>query len=649
MDEQEEKIKKSNYDPLSDGMDDIFAPVTKAKDAKKAVRKMLRYLAPHKTAFIVSLVFAVLSTVFLVVGPRIMGRITTTLADGLLAHWLGTGLLTDFNYMFQLTGWLIVLYILSFVFSAAQNIIMANLTKDITYKLRTEISEKMHRLPINYYDTRTRGEILSRITNDVDTMSQTMNQNLTQLVTSGVTLVGVLVMMIWISPLMTLAVILVIPLAMSFMAVAMVKSKSSFVAQQSALGTISGIVEETYGGHNIVRAYNQETNAEETFDKTNKELKAASGRALFITGIMEPIYLFVSNLLYVVVCVLGGFLVVQRTITIGDVQAFIQYAQLFTEPLANIGASSNMIQAMIASAERVFEFLEEEEEVNDNCVQTGTDKARLVPTNISANTETPVGAWRALPANNATPQGKITFQNVRFGYTPDKIILNDFSAEIAAGQTIAIVGPTGAGKTTAVKLLMRFYELNGGNIYIDGINSKDFTRDSLRSIFGMVLQDTWLYNASIMENIRYGSPDATDEEVIAAAKTAHCHEFICALPGGYNMVLNEEASNISQGQKQLFTIARVVLKNPSILILDEATSSIDTRTEILIQKAMKKIMRGRTSFVIAHRLSTIKDADIIFVMKDGDIIEHGSHPQLLAADGFYADLYNSQFSEGAVA
>ena len=621
MDEQEEKIKKSNYDPLSDGMDDIFAPVAKAKDAKKAVRKMLRYLAPHKTAFIVSLVFAVLSTVFLVVGPRIMGRITTTLADGLLAHWLGTGLLTDFNYMFQLTGWLIVLYILSFVFSAAQNIIMANLTKDITYKLRTEISEKMHRLPINYYDTRTRGEILSRITNDVDTMSQTMNQNLTQLVTSGVTLVGVLVMMIWISPLMTLAVILVIPLAMSFMAVAMVKSKSSFVAQQSALGTISGIVEETYGGHNIVRAYNQETNAEETFDKTNKELKAASGRALFITGIMEPIYLFVSNLLYVVVCVLGGFLVVQRTITIGDVQAFIQYAQLFTEPLANIGASSNMIQAMIASAERVFEFLEEEEEISDDCV--GADIIR--------------------------PQGKITFQNVRFGYTPDKIILNDFSAEIAAGQTIAIVGPTGAGKTTAVKLLMRFYELNGGNIYIDGINSKDFTRDSLRSIFGMVLQDTWLYNASIMENIRYGSPDATDEEVIAAAKTAHCHEFICALPGGYNMVLNEEASNISQGQKQLFTIARVVLKNPSILILDEATSSIDTRTEILIQKAMKKIMRGRTSFVIAHRLSTIKDADIIFVMKDGDIIEHGSHPQLLAADGFYADLYNSQFSEGAVA
>ena len=612
-----ESNQQKQFDPFGDGLD--MAPA-KAKDPKKAVQKLIAYLSPHKTAVIIALIFAVLSTVFSVIGPRLLGRVTTALVDGLVAYHFGTGLLTDFPYMWMITGWLLVLYVISFVCSIAQNVIMARLTMRVTYKLRTEISEKMHRLPINYYDTRSHGEILSRVTNDVDTMSQTLNQNLTQLVSSMVTIVGVLAMMIWISPLMTVAAIVVIPLSMSIMMAAIQKSHKYFAAQQEALGAMSGIVEETYGGHNIVRAYNGETDAEENFDRTNTQLRASSRKALFMTGVLEPIFSFVGNLGYVVVCVMGGFLAVRGTITIGDVQAFIQYIELFTHPLGELGASSNMMQAMVAAAERVFEFLEEEEEVRE------TEKS----------------------ARKEEYEGNVSFQNVRFGYQPDKIILSDFSAEIAAGQTVAIVGPTGAGKTTMVKLLMRFYELNGGKILIDGIEAKDFTRGDLRDIFGMVLQDTWLYNATIMENIRYGSPDATDADVIAAAKTAHCHDFIRALPGGYNMILNEEATNISQGQKQLFTIARVVLKNPAILILDEATSSIDTRTEILIQRAMKNIMRGRTSFVIAHRLSTIRDADLIFVMKDGEIIEQGNHQQLLEAKGFYADLYNSQFSEGGV-
>ena len=598
---------------MGSGMD--MAPAEKAKDAKKTIKKLIVYLAQYRLEMIAALVFAVLSTVFAIVGPRIMGRITTALVDGLTAYWLGTGLLTDFRYMLMLSGWVIALYVISFVCSAAQNLIMAKLTKKVTYKLRNEISAKMHRLPINYYDTRSRGEILSRITNDVDMMSQTMNQNLTQLVTSATTILGVFGMMLWISPLMTIVALLVIPLSMVVMTVAMKKSHKYFSAQQTALGKISGIVEETYGGHNIVRAFNNERSTEEEFDETAVGLRKSGEKSLFITGIMEPIYWFIGNLSYVVVCVMGGIMVVQRSITIGDVQAFIQYIQSFSQPLEELGMSSNMLQAMVASSERVFEFLDEPEESPD-CA-TSIRKARY--------------------------DGNVSFRNVRFGYQPDKIILHDFSAEVRAGQTVAIVGPTGAGKTTAVKLLMRFYDLNSGKILIDGIDSTDFSRHDLRDIFGMVLQDTWLYNATIMENIRYGSPHATDEDVIRAAKTAHCHEFISALPGGYNMILNEEASNISAGQKQLFTIARVVLKNPAILILDEATSSIDTRTEVLIQKAMKKIMHGRTSFVIAHRLSTIKDADVIFVMKEGDIVEQGNHNQLLEKEGFYADLYNSQF------
>ncbi|MCL2399057.1 MAG: ABC transporter ATP-binding protein/permease [Defluviitaleaceae bacterium] len=592
----------------------------KARDPKQTIQKLIILLSPHKAALILVFFLAIFSTVFSVIGPRLLGRVTTALVDGMLAFWFGTGLLTNFGYMGMITGWLIALYIISALCSLGQEVIMARLAVKVTYKLRTQISEKMHRLPINYYDTRSHGEILSRITNDVDTMSRTLNTNLTQLVTSTTTIIGVIVMMLSISPLMTAASLVVIPISMWIMMVVLKKSYVYFGAQQEALGIVSGIVEETFSGHDIVRAYNGETVAEEKFDQANKSLRSSAWKAQFMTSIVEPIFGFVGNLGYVLVCVLGGYLVVQRVVTIGDVQAFIQYIQTFTQPLAELGAAGNQMQGTIAAAERVFEFLEEEEEVPDT--EESLHKERY--------------------------EGRVSFQNVRFGYNPEKIILNDFSAEINPGQTVAIVGPTGAGKTTVVKLLMRFYEINGGKILVDGIDVTDLSRKELRDVFGMVLQDTWIYNATIMENIRYGSPNATDDEVIAACKAAHCHNFIRTLPGGYNMVLNEEASNVSQGQKQLFTIARVILKNPAILILDEATSSIDTRTEILIQQTMQEIMQGRTSFVIAHRLSTIRNADIILVMKDGDIIETGSHDQLLETGGFYADLYNSQFEQGGV-
>ncbi|MCL2389643.1 MAG: ABC transporter ATP-binding protein/permease, partial [Elusimicrobia bacterium] len=601
----EKKQNQTNYDPL--GLDGQTL-AAKANDPKATVKKLMAYLSGHKAVLLTVVTLAVLSTSFSVIGPRLMGRITTALVDGMMAYWFGTGLLTNFPYMLTITGWLIALYIVSAVCHIVQETLMARVSMKVTYKLRTQISEKMHRLPINYYDTRSHGEILSRITNDVDTMSQTLNQNLTQLVSSTTTVVGIFAMMLWISPLMTAVTMVVIPLSFTILMAVLKKSYVYFGEQQTALGEISGIVEETYSAHNIVRAYRGEADAEEKFDKANKKLRSSAWKAQFMTSLVEPIFSFVGNLGYVLVCILGGYLVVQRVITIGDVQAFIQYIQNFTYPLGELGASSNMMQSTIAAAERVFEFLEEPEETADE----------------------------EKPFRRIRYKGIVDFQNIRFGYSPEKIVINNFSAQIKAGQMVAIVGPTGAGKTTVVKLLMRFYELNAGKIFIDGKDSKDFTRAELRNIFGMVLQDTWIYNASIMENIRYGSPNAADEEVIAAAKAAHCDSFIRTLPGGYNMILNEEASNISQGQKQLFTIARVILKNPAILILDEATSSIDTRTEILIQKAMKNIMHGRTSFVIAHRLSTIRDADVILVMKDGDIIETGNHEQLLESKGFYA-------------
>ena len=588
---------------------------SKAKDPAKAMKTLLRYLSPHKFVLIIVLIFAIASTVFSVIGPRIMGRVTTILVDGIVAHLVGTGLLTDFRQMGMLVGILVTLYIVSAITGFIQEFIMARLSVKVTYDLREKVSEKMHKLPINYFDTRSQGEIMSRMTNDVDMISQTLSQHLTQLITSATTLIGVLVMMLSISWLMTAAALVVIPLAMMIMMGVLSKSYIFFSAQQESVGEVSGIVEETYSAHDIVRSYNNETDSEEKFKEANNKIYSASWKAQFMTNIVMPIFDFVSNLGYVLVAVMGGWMVIQRAITIGDVQAFVQYVQTFTQPLAEIGAAGNMLQGTIAASERVFEFLEEEEESPD------TDRS----------------------LHKDRYEGRVSFQNVRFGYDPEKIIINDFSAEVEPGQTVAIVGPTGAGKTTMVKLLMRFYELNSGKIIIDGIDSTDMTRGKLRDIFGMVLQDTWIYNATIMENIRYGSPNATEEDVIAACKAAHCHSFIRTLPGGYNMILNEEASNISQGQKQLFTIARVILKNPAILILDEATSSIDTRTEILIQKTMQEIMQGRTSFVIAHRLSTIRNADVILVMKDGDIIEQGNHDKLLEEKGFYADLYNSQF------
>jgi len=586
-----------------------------ASDPKLTIKKIMEILSPHKAVLLIVVILSVVSTSFAVIGPRVMGRVTTILVDGIIAHLFGTGLLTDFRQMGLLTGILITLYIVSALCTLAAQIIMARVANGVTYKLRARVSEKMHRLPLNYYDTRTHGEILSRLTNDIDNMSNTLGQSITQLINSSVTIVGVLIMMLSISPLMTAASLVVIPISMLIMMAVLKRSYVHFGTQQEAIGEVSGIAEEAYSGHDIVRVYNGETDMKETFKESNKKLRTSAWKAMFMSNIIEPIFSFVGNLGYVLVSVLGGWLVVQRVITIGDVQAFIQYIQTFTQPLAELGAASNQMQGTLAAAERVFEFLEEEEEIPDK--------------DISLHKE--------------HYDGRVSFRNVKFGYNPDKIILHDFSTEVYPGQKVAIVGPTGAGKTTVVKLLMRFYELNGGQILIDDIDSTDLSRAQLRDIFGMVLQDTWLYNASIMDNIRYGSPNATDEEVIAAAKAAHCHNFIRTLPGGYNMILNEEASNISQGQKQLFTIARVILKNPAILILDEATSSIDTRTEVLIQGAMKELMQGRTSFVIAHRLSTIRDADVIFVMKDGDIIEQGNHEQLLEANGFYADLYNSQF------
>jgi len=623
-----EKNQNQGIDLMGGGSEGV---AEKAKDPKATIKKLFKHLAPQKVAITIVIILAVASTVFSVIGPRVMGRVTTILVDGIVANIMGTGLLTDFRQMGVLTGVLIGLYIVSALANFVQEIVMARLSVKVTYELRQQISAKMHRLPINYYDTRSQGEILSRMTNDVDMISQTLSTNLTQLISSGTTIIGVLVMMLSISWVMTGAALLVIPLSMLIMVVVLNKSHVYFSTQQEALGQLNGIVEETYGSHNVVRAYNGEGDALEKFRGANSKVRSSGWKAQFMSNIVEPIFNLVGNLGYVLVAVLGGFLVVRRTITIGDVQAFIQYIQTFTAPLGELGAAGNMLQGTIAAAERVFEFLDEEEEVPD--------------VNMAASL--PEGSADALSPLEQHPsikyKGHVKFENVRFGYNPDKIIINNFSEEVQPGQKIAIVGPTGAGKTTIVKLLMRFYELNSGKIYIDGIDSTKFSRAELRDIFGMVLQDTWLYNASIMDNIRYGSPNATDEEVIAAAKAAHCHSFIKTLPGSYNMILNEEASNISQGQKQLFTIARVILRNPKILILDEATSSIDTRTEILIQQTMQEIMQGRTSFVIAHRLSTIRNADVILVMKDGDILETGNHNELIKANGFYADLYNSQF------
>lgn len=586
----------------------------KAKDFKGTIKKLLVYLGNYRAGIVVVLIFAIGSTVFNIIGPKVLGNATTELASGLMAKVNGTGGL-DFAKIGSILLFALGLYGVSALFSFVQGWIMTGVTQKVCYRMRKEISEKIDRMPMRYFESRTVGEVLSRITNDVDTLGQGLNQSITQLITSVSTMIGVLVMMLTISPLMTLITIVILPISLILISLVVKHSQKYFKKQQEYLGNVNGQVEEVYSGHLVVQAFNKQKDSIETFNRTNQKLYESAWKSQFLSGMMQPIMMFVGNLGYVAVAFSGAMLAIQRVITIGDIQAFIQYVRNFTQPIQQIAQVMNMLQSMAAAAERVFEFLSEEEE--------------------SLQPEHPLQLEKI--------EGNVTFDHVAFGYHEDKVIIHDFSADVTPGQKIAIVGPTGAGKTTMVKLLMRFYDVNSGAILVDGHNIREFNRHDLRNGFGMVLQDTWLFKGTIMENIRYGRLDATDEEVIAAAKAAHAHHFIQTLPGGYQMELNEEASNVSQGQKQLLTIARAILADNPIMILDEATSSVDTRTETRIQKAMDNLMKGRTSFVIAHRLSTIRDADLILVMKDGDIIEQGNHEELLARNGFYADLYNSQF------
>ncbi|MDD6395502.1 MAG: ABC transporter ATP-binding protein [Firmicutes bacterium] len=591
-------------------------PVEKARDFKGSIGKLIKYIASYKAGIFFVIIAAALSTVFNVVGPKILGKATTALSEGLMAKISNTGGI-DFGYIGKILLFVLGLYVCSAAFSFIQGWIMTGITQKVSYRLRREISEKINRMPMKYFESRTYGEILSRITNDVDTLGNGLNQSITQLITSSATMIGVLVMMLSISPLMTLITLFVLPVSMILMSLVMKHSQKYFKMQQEYLGHVNGLVEETYGGHQVIKVYNKEKSTIEEFNKTNDVLYQSAWKSQFLSGMMHPIMMFVGNLGYAAVAISGGFLAINGVITIGDIQAFIQYVKNFTQPIQQIAQVINQVQSMAAAAERVFEFLEEDEEVQ-----------------VLEN-----------PVRLEKIEGNIKFNHVSFGYNPEQIIIHDFSADVHSGQKIAIVGPTGAGKTTMVKLLMRFYDVNSGAIMLDGHDVREFNRRELRDSFGMVLQDTWLFRGTIMENIRYGRIDATDEEVIAAAKAAYADSFIRTLPGGYQMELNEDASNVSQGQKQLLTIARAILADNKVLILDEATSSVDTRTEEHIQKAMDNLMKGRTSFIIAHRLSTIRNADLIIVMKDGDIVEQGNHDELIAKNGFYADLYNSQFEQ----
>lgn len=610
--------KKKHGGPMGGGP---MVVTEKAKDFKGTMKKLIDYLKPYRIPMILVFILAIGSTAFSIVGPKLLGKATTEIFNGLISKVTNSGNGSiDFGYIGKIAIGLVALYIVSTILSFIQGFVMSGIAQKVAYNLRKEISKKINRMPLKYFDKTTHGEVLSRITNDVDTVNTTLNQSLSQIITSVTMLIGVIVMMLSISWEMTLGSVLILPIAMGLIMLVVKKSQKYFMDQQEYLGHVNGNVEETFSGHNIMKAFNREEETIEEFNKLNETLYKSAWKSQFLSGMMMPIMTFIGNLGYVLVTILGGWLAVVGKITVGDIVAFTQYIRTFMQPISQAGQIANILQSTSAAAERVFEFLDEEEEVDD--VIEGID-----PKDV---------------------EGAVEFKDVHFGYNEDKIIINDFSAKIKPGQRVAIVGPTGAGKTTIVKLLMRFYELNGGSIEIDGHNIKDFTRDNLRELFGMVLQDTWLYNGSIKENIRYGRLDATDEEIIEAAKLAHVDHFVRALPHGYDMELNEEASNISQGQKQLLTIARAILADPKILILDEATSSVDTRTEVLIQKAMDNLMKGRTSFVIAHRLSTIRDADLILVMKDGDIIEQGNHEELLKANGFYADLYNSQFEKEEV-
>ena len=588
----------------------------KAKDFKGAMLRLLKYMERYKFRLILMVIFAIGGTVFNIIGPKILGKATTELYSGLISKING-GSGIDFDKIIKILAGVMCLYVVSSVLSFIQGFIMTGISNDVTYHLRKDISKKINKIPMKYFESRTHGEILSRITNDVDTLQTGINQSVTQLITSTTTLIGVLVMMLSINVWMTLAALLILPVSMFIISKVMKHSQKYFQDQQKYLGEVNGQVEEIYSGHTVVKAFNKEDDVINEFEKTNEKLYSSAWRSQFFSGIMMPIMQFVGNLGYVMVALFGGFMVIKNKIEVGDVQAFFQYIRNFTQPIQQIAQVTNMLQSSAAASERVFEFLDVEEE--------------------DQMAENPV------PVNQI--EGNVSFEHISFGYDSSKVIVHDFNADVKAGQKVAIVGPTGAGKTTMIKLLMRFYDVNSGEICIDGHNVKDFNRMELREMFGMVLQDTWLFHGTIMENIRYGRLDATDEEVIAAAKAAHAHHFIMSQPGGYQMELNEETSNISQGQKQLLTIARAILADNKIMILDEATSSVDTRTEERIQKAMDNLMKGRTSFVIAHRLSTIRDADLILVMKDGDIIEQGTHEFLLAQNGFYAKLYNSQFEK----
>ena len=585
----------------------------KAKDFKGTIGKLFRYIGKYKAAVVVVAIFAIGSTIFNVVCPKVLGKATTALSEGIMNKITGNGGI-DFTYIGKILLFCLGLYVLSVTFSFVQGFIMTGITQKVCYRMRREVSEKINRMPMSYFESRTYGEVLSRITNDIDTMGNGLNQSITQLITSVSTVIGVIVMMLTISPLMTLISVLILPISIMLMMFVIKKSQRFFKQQQEYVGHINGQVEEVYGGHNVIKAFNKENDVRREFHETNETLYKSAWKSQFFSGLMQPIMMFVGNLGYVAVAISGAALAIRGTIQIGDIQAFIQYVKNLTQPVQQVAQVTNMMQQMAAAAERVFELLEEKEE--EQIVEN--------------------------PVSTEGIKGEVTFEHVKFGYNPDQIIIKDFSAHVKPGQQVAIVGPTGAGKTTMVKLLMRFYDVNGGAILLDGHNIKDFNRRELRDVFGMVLQDTWLFKGTIMENIRYGRLDATDEEVIAAAKAAHAHRFISALPGGYNMELNEEITNISQGQKQLLTIARAILADNPVLILDEATSSIDTRTEAMVSKGMDALMAGRTSFVIAHRLSTVKDADCIMVMEQGRIIERGTHDQLIDMKGRYYQLYTGK-------
>lgn len=615
---KEQHGKRSHGGPRHGGPG-MGMPVEKAKDFKGTLRRLMGYIRPYRMQLFSVLLMAVISTLFNIVSPKIMGEATTKLFEGLIAKMKGIpGAAIDFTYVGQILLILLVFYALSALFSYFQQYIMASVAQKTVYDLRRDVSDKLNRLPLKYFDGRTHGETLSRVTNDVDNISSTLQQSLTQLITSILTIIGVVVMMLTISPWLTLIAVVTLPLSVVAITSIAKRSQKQFVRQQAELGKLNGHVEEMYTGHKIIKAFGREQTSLEQFDTINDRLYEAGWKAQFISGVIMPIMSFIGNIGYVLVAVVGGIFVTKGSITIGEVQAFIQYSRQFTMPISQTANIANIIQSTVASAERVFEILDEEEEVPEESTPTVLKQA----------------------------EGYVSFESVQFGYDPEHILIHDMNIDVKAGQTVAIVGPTGAGKTTLINLLMRFYELNGGKITVDGKDITKMKRGDLRTIFGMVLQDTWLFNGTIMENIAYGLEGATEADVYRAAKTAHADHFIRTLPEGYQTILNEEASNISQGQKQLLTIARAILADPPIMILDEATSSVDTRTEVFIQKAMNEVMKGRTSFVIAHRLSTIKDADLILVMNHGSVIEKGTHEELLAQNGFYADLYNSQFSKG---